>query len=85
MDFWNKRKVRELELRLESRDSKVEQLEEENNRLRKKISGERVCSEVCGKCKYGICISGYNLGGIYVQSYYKCELDNKCKDFMRKD
>lgn len=85
MDFWNKQKVIDLELKLKQKDLDIEHLKNENEILRKKISGERVCGRICSKCEHGIKICGYTVGNIYIQDTYECELDIKCKDFKRKD
>lgn len=82
MDFWNRQKVRELELDISHKDSEIESL---TNRLRlaeKKIQGERVCGGYCKTCVHAIEGMNYSLGCCYTS--YTCELDCKCKDFQRK-
>lgn len=87
MDFWNKQKVIDLGLQLKQKDLDIEHLKNENEILRKKINGERVCGRICSKCEHGIKIgvNWYGCGNLYQNDIYECELDIKCKDFKKKE
>ena len=49
-------------------------------KLKKQISGARVCTSLCSECVYAI-PSYQPLGGTI---FYLCELENKCADYKRK-
>lgn len=82
MDFWNRKRVKDLEIRLNIAESKNRGLQKQIEKLEAKLSGNRVCDGYCENCKHGI---QYYVGGICIgPPIYKCALDCKCKDFDRK-
>lgn len=94
MDFWNRKKVKELEAKHELFRKQAEaertDLKKEIERLKirldeayKIIRGDRVCGGYCDKCGHSIVVDKpmiFGSGRAWV-----CELDCKCKDFQRKD
>ena len=85
MDFWNRKKVEDLEIRLNIEESKNRSLQKQIEKLKAKLSGDRVCDGYCENCKHGIqdYASGICIGPPI--PYYKCALDCKCKDFERQE
>lgn len=82
MEFWNRKKVKDLEIRLNIAESKNRGLQKQIEKLEAKLSGDRVCDGYCESCKHGIqCY----IMGIYPIPSYRCDLDCKCKDFERKE
>lgn len=77
-DFKTKK---QLKAEIEELKRDYDDLKEDYELQKKKLSGERVCSEFCERCKYGI-LHGYNLLG---HRAYSCLLNCKCKDFERKE
>lgn len=85
MDFWNRKKVKDLEIRLNIAESKNSGLQKQIEKLEAKLSGDRVCDGYCENCKHGIkdYASGICIGPPI--PYYQCALNCKCKDFERKE
>lgn len=83
MDFWNRKKVRELESRVRELEENREIMMAKLDEAKKKLRGDRVCDGYCDKCAHSIPVEGYYMGGVYTR--YSCELDCKCKDFQKKD
>lgn len=85
MDFWNRKKVEELESKLRVAESREIELELKIEKLKAQIRGDRVCDGYCEKCKHGIkdYASGICIGPPI--PYYQCALNCKCKDFERKE
>ena len=81
MDFWNRKKVEDLEIKLDIAESKARNLQKKIEKLEAKLRGDRVCDWYCKNCKHGI--QYYNIG-IYPITGCECALDCKCKDFERK-
>lgn len=82
MDFWNRKKVRELELEISHKESEIESLRNQLQLAEKKIKGERVCGGYCKQCTHGIQDENFFMGAVY--NTIACELDCKCKDFQTK-
>ena len=85
MDFWNRKKVAELEeenrrLRRE-RDDALSRVGE----LKKRISGERVCGAYCEKCKHGFQTEVQQYVGVGWYNPWRCLLDCKCNGFEKKE
>ncbi len=85
MDFWNRKKVYNLEeenrrLRNE-RDDALSRVAELQNR----ISGKRVCGGYCEKCKHGFqtVVPQYVGAGWY--NPWMCLLNCNCKEFEQKE
>lgn len=83
MDFWNRKKVRELELEISHKEIEIKILRNQLRLAEKKISGERVCDGYCQNCVHSVAVDVESLLG--TSKTYSCELDCKCKDFQRKD
>ena len=85
MDFWNRQKVKDLEIRLNIAEIKNRGLQKQIEKLEAKLSGGRICDGYCENCKHGI--QYYNIGIFAGAPFpsYKCELDCKCKDFDLKE
>lgn len=54
-------------------------LQKENEELKKKLAGDRVCDGYCTEC-----VNGIIKKGAYGRTDYYCKLDCKCMDFKRK-
>ena len=54
MDFWNRKKVKDLEIRLNIAESENRCLQKQIEKLEAKLSGDRVCDGYCENCKHGI-------------------------------
>lgn len=81
MDFWNRQKVKELELKIGFKEKEIEVLKDKLRLAEKKIKGERVCGGYCQKCVHGI----ERIENMGFMGGYTCELDCKCKDFQKKE
>lgn len=68
----NKKKIEKLNGRIEYYKDQAERLKSENEKLKKQLAGDRICSNYCRVCKNGIA-DGY-FG-------YSCVLECHCKDF----
>ena len=77
-DFKTKK---QLKAEIEELKRDYDDLKEDYELQKKKLSGDRICSEFCSDCKYGFPHS-YNILG---RPMYICLLDCKCKDFKRKE
>lgn len=92
MDFWNRKKVRELEIErkrlIDDRDAEIKKLKSEIDGLEKRLRGDRVCDGYCQLCEHGI-MQEYTLfpNDYPVESGVKfsCALDCKCKDFKKRE
>lgn len=82
MDFWNRKKVRELERKNYELAEENISLKERIANLNKQISGEHTQSPYCQRCKHGIL-----LGTLYYSNLpsFACSLDCMCKDFTESD
>lgn len=82
MDIFNKKKIVKYEEDLVHMKQDMDALRKENDTLKRKINGERVCSGYCAVCKNRIEETHY---GFAIGSYktYSCALDCRCKDFER--
>lgn len=83
IDFFNRRKLDELEAENESLKSDAEALRSENERLTAKLRGERVCDGCCAVCKHGVLTPTWFPAPMVVVNAFVCELECKCKDFER--
>lgn len=84
MDFWNRKKVEELESKLSIAKSREIELESKIEELKLQIRGGRVCDVYCKDCKHSIATPNTNIFNVTYYTY-QCELDCKCKDFERKE
>lgn len=75
------KKVRELESAISSMEAKIDRLTAENEKQRKMLNGDRVCSSLCEFCENSV-RHWQCLGGYYT---YECLLDCKCADFKKKE
>lgn len=89
MDFWNRKKVRELEKKVQELKRKNGELVDENISLKEKIanlnkqiSGEHIQSPYCQRCKHGILLGTSYYSGL---PSFACSLDCMCKDFTESD
>lgn len=83
IDFFNRRKLDELDAENESLKIDVEALRRENERLTAKLRGDRVCDGCCSVCKHGVLVPVYSPMYGPVASYV-CALECKCKDFKQR-
>ena len=97
IDFFNRRKLDELEAENESLKSDVEVLRSENERLKSdvetlrsenkrltaKLRGDRVCDGCCAVCKHGVLTPTWFPTPMTSVNAFVCELECKCKDFER--
>ena len=79
--FKNFKTKRQLRKEIEELKRDYDDLKEDYELQKGKLSGERVCSEMCSCCQYSFPHS-YNILGNPV---YSCLLDCKCKDFKSKE
>ena len=84
MDFWNRKKVKDLEKRLNMTESENRDLQTQIEKLEAQLRGGRVCDGYCENCKHGIQDYASGICIDPLTPYYKCDLDCKCKDFERK-
>lgn len=84
MDFWNRKKVADLEEEncrlIRERNDALSRVAE----LQKRISGERVCGGYCQVCKYGFPSQVPQYVGAGWYNPWMCILDCKCKEFEQK-
>ena len=74
------RKVKALESVISAMEVKIDRLTAENEKQKKMLSGERVCSGLCELCQNSA-KRWIPIGGYY---RYDCILDCKCPDFDLK-
>lgn len=71
----NKKKIEELNERIEYCKDQAERLKSENEKLKKQLAGDRICGNYCRLCKNGVS-DGF---------YYSCILECHCKDFAMRE
>ena len=82
--FWEEvKKNSDLKRQISSLKESNEFLREENERLKKQLSGEHVCTGYCQGCEHGIISENWNfITGKTAKTV--CALECKCKDFVEK-
>lgn len=84
-DFWNRKKVRELESRLSAKEKECQMIESKLIEYKKRLAGDRVCGGYCKACVHAIKKEYYaSTFTPYIYPEYICELDCKCKDYQKK-
>ena len=84
MDFWNRKKVADLEWQVSSLREQRDNLLSDIERLETRMRGERVCGGHCQKCKHGFQAEVPQYVGVGWYNPWMCLLDCKCKDFEQK-
>ena len=83
MDLFNKDALLKMTRRAEEAENLAKALKKENEELKSRICGDRVCDGYCNICNHGIKKQSFSpIDGLC--DTWICELNCKCKDFEKK-